>query len=507
MDTDLEAKRARVAKIQAVQALMDSQGGPTPSEAPTDAAPAPDESTLGKLKRAAGTGLAAVGKAGAYLQGATVSPLVALGTEAATGKPVFNGEEYLRSLNPTNTESYPSPTEMLKRGGVEIPRGPKVSDVFPSVKDKWYDASAGGAADFALNTATDPATYLSVGLSAAAKGGKEAGTLAKLARAAGLADESGLTKMGSRVNLAVNPVESYMQSRAGKLYGKAFEDVDRVAAEQGKALKPSELLRESGFQGGAGEAEKRLEQINQQAGAASGHVLSEASKEGATVPLLETFKPAMEYASELRKKPYAEAAQLADQIDARIQYALEKSGGATSAAEANQLKSDLNGLIKDSGFAQGTEASLTNQSRRALSTDLGAGVRQSVGQVSPELGQELGKQWERYASTSPSVRDKLAQIAAQVQQKRGPFGFTAVDAMLLGGGVLGDKTGYEGAGNSALGALLLKKLHRGATSIEGRTLRGSVANRIGNAGGTVDTALRQGVWDNLKKTEKPNGQE
>lgn len=440
------------------------------------------------------------GQALDYVRGATTGPALAYGLEKLTGKDVYNDKERQGALS--MTASYPEPGELLKRAGLQIPRGPSVSDYLPGAKGHWYDLSPGDVADFALTVGTDPLTYLSGGLSAVAKEGAAKGALPALARGVGLANEAGLNKAGRVANAVLNPIEGLQRARSRGLYQKAFEEVDRFAKQEGKAIAPSKILQDAKFSGGMTEAAEKLAEVNKQTGERIGSILDEASQKGATVPLMDAMQPAMDFASELRKKATPEAAALAKEIDDRILYAWQKTGGDMSAKEATELKSFVNQLIKDSGYAQGTEASLSTKAKKAISSDLAQGVEEAVKKVDPNLHKELLEANKLYGSTSPLVTDKVTQIGNRVAERRGPLDLTAVDLMLLGAGAGGAALNGQEPAGGAFGALLLKKGITGLTSTSGRTLRGKMADSIGRGSrGVLDSAARN-TWSNIAREKE-----
>lgn len=446
---------------------MSDNYGFTPDEEKVEGAPSsdygfsadPEESLGAKFKRYGAIGLEGLGKAAGYAQGTLVGGPFAMATEAFTGKDVFKPEEYVESIK--GGKPFPAPSETLQRAGTPIPKGYSVSDAIPAAKDKWFDFSMGGAANLGLDIATDPMTYLSGGLSAASKAGK-------------------LGIIGKTAERVVNPIERVEKWNANRLYKKAMEEVDIASKEAGKEIPVSKILQQEKFSGGMSQALDKVKEVNKRAGETIGGILEEATAKGASVNLMEEFKPAMELAGKLRESISPEAHALAKEIDDRIVFALEKSGGVLPVNVANQEKSMLNQLIKDSGFAQSTDAAISTKAKKALSSDLSEAVKKSIEAVDPDLHKKLLEQNKIYGSTSGLIQDKIESLAKKASERRGPLGLTQVDMMLLGGGALGGALGGQEYGQVPLGMLGAKFLGRGLTSTEGRTARGLLANKLSN---------------------------
>lgn len=436
-----------------------------------------------------------VGKALDVGRGAITAPILAAGLEFVTGKDVYKPSEQLQAINPTNLQSYPTASELYERAGV--PEGAKVSDYLPVKKDSFFDFTLRGAGGLGTDIAIDPLTYLSGGLSAAAKGAAKKTALQKGIQKLGLATDAGLTRSGKFANMVVNPIEELSKWRANKNYSKAFEELDRFAKQEKNAtLAPSKIFKDLNFVGGMDNAVEKLREINKQAGQGIGKVLNEVSEKAPKIDLYDdAFKDALNFSKELRNQPFPEAAQLAKDIDDRILYAWEKSPDGLTVSAANELKSKINQLIKDSGFAQSTDATLSTQAKKVISKDLAESVQKAVEKADPKKYAELQKLNELYKSTSGSVADKAEQISNKVQERRGPWGLTQVDLALLG---LGGGAGYQQGGGegAAMGALGAKFLGRGLMTTQGRTMRGAMANKL--SGLPVSTPLRRGVWESIK---------
>lgn len=448
-----------------------------------------EKSTAEKIKGYLGKAAKGVLDVFDYPYSNVAAPAIAYGLTKYTGKPVYKEGEY-KGIG-VNVDA-PRPTEMLERVGLGIPEGYHLSDVFPQIKrGSALDITTSSLPKAALDIAADPLTYISGPLSSAAKAARtQAGVLPTLTKAA---------------NVVVNPAEEFLRYRANSLYKKAFEDVDRFAVQNNKKLLPSTLLKESKFSGDMTQAVEKIRDLNDEAGLRIGKIYDQASEAGAKVNLLESLKPAMEFASELRKKLTPEASQLAQQIDDRVLYMWEKSGGIAPIKDVHETKSFINQLITSSGFTEGTDHTLTTKARKALSSDLSSAEKEAVKNIDKDLYKDLLDANKIYSSTDLDIRNKMEQISNKVSERRPLLQPTQVDMMLLGGALAEGAidSGINGA-KYPLGALLLKKLGTAFSSTQGRTQRASLyqglqQNRLGLLQPTLNKAAREGYWSLMNK--------
>lgn len=93
------------------------------------------------LNQTVGMGLDVLGYPSGLMRTAALVP---------TGK--ITESDVMDAINPFDTRPAPAASEVLARpGGVNIPAGPRASDVIPSLKDTWFDPSVRDAAAFALD--------------------------------------------------------------------------------------------------------------------------------------------------------------------------------------------------------------------------------------------------------------------------------------------------------------------------------------------------------------------
>ena len=465
--------------------LAQKQAAAAPAFNPDDYLASKESQT--PIKDAALAVAGGVGKALGYAGG-----LARTGILEATGQAEDGDAARALKGNAVTTD------EFLNRKGV--PEGAHLSDYLPYAnkgsgnmfaieKGGMLDPSARGVAGFVGDVATDPLTYLSGGLSAVAKGGDSA-LLKKLFLAN--VEGGGLTAGGKVANAVLNPIEAASRSGATSAYAKAFEKVD------GKLDNPStlaELAQKSGFRGSPQDAVEHFSQMNQNAGKAIGDTLSQASDQGAKVKTMTALQPAIDKAAELRKLGVPEADSVASQIDDRVQQILDTHGETVPVDTANKVKALMNQSTK---FAQTGVDALANQSRKAVAAPLNEGIEQGVKDTGSELYDRLMEQKKLYSSTASDTQKKLEQFANQAPQQKGPFGLSKVDAMLAGVGAVG---GAHTAGASFL-PLAAKKAVDAVQSFEGRTLRGSALQAVGQgSNGLTDEAIRQMVLDEMAKKQ------
>lgn len=461
MEEDIELLRLQALAKQKRDAELAAQQAPQ------------EKSFLQSAKDVALEGLDYAGR-GLDYAGGMVRGGIAGGLEAATGKELVRAEDVMAGR-------APSSAEILQK--LEIPEGYSLSEIVPGMysetgdellkfqKGGMLDPTVRGAAGLALDVATDPLTYPTMGLSA-------------------------LGKVGRAIKAGLTPVGTLAGKRSQQLYKKAFETVDTNLKPLGKPYKIADILSREKFTGNMMEAADRVKQINDASGQNIGAILKEAASKGASVDLMKEFDPALKYAQELRGMATPEAAKLAQEIDERIMYAWEKTGGKIPVDEANNLKSFINDRIKESGFAAGDEAALSTQARKAIAGDLSGGIKRAVNKADPKLSKSLSEEFKVYSSTSDKVQDEIFKQAKTVKERREGFlgtGLTAVDLMLAG---MGAQTGQWAP-------LAVKKAGEAAMSTKGRTTRAALGKTVEENKRIIDPVLRQGLWiDMMKKNEE-----
>lgn len=511
----------------------------------TQAAQAPQSTT--PISDAVKTGLSVVGHGLDTAGGAVRTTLAQLlqhklkgmaGIAQVAGAPVDPDKiNFAKPEDIANTlrSEAPRTKEYLERVG--LPNA-NLSDIVPGYaeagkggmftpeKGGKLDPSALGAAGLVGDIATDPLTYLSAGLSNAAK----TGTTSDLLKKSLLANDQGLTMGGKIANMVLNPIESLSRGGAKSAYAKAFEKVDS------KFNKPEQLAKiaqETGFWGSPESSVEHFKNINQKAGDKIGTLMDSAASNGAEVNLDKSFQSALAKANELKGTGNLEDAALASQIEKRVkelqdahakfetsivpevpaqyqtpmygkeelvpgtgipqQVIKNRIGSTVPVNEANQIKSNLNSFTN---FNPSDIDAVANQSRKAVAQPLSSSIKDAIKVSDPDLYERLLEANDRYSSTSPQVMKKLEQFSTQAPQQRGPFGGTKVDAILGGAGL----AGATHTGGASMLPLVAKKLMDAGQSFEGRTARGALLNKIGqNSNGVTDEALRQFILNQQGK--------
>jgi hypothetical protein len=456
MAEDIELLKLRaMAKSKAAQAADSEQAN------------APEPSFKSKAADVALTGLQAVGVPGGAVRSGIAS-IVGLSRPEDT---LMNA---------------PTTSEYMDRAGV--PEGAKVSDYVGGYaepgkgrflrpeKGGMLDPSVRGVAGFAGDVALDPLTYLSGGLSAAAK----TGNASKLLQLLKLQEQSGaLSGVGKAANVALNPTELYAKGSAVRNYAKAFNPVDKMFPD--KPQSTAEVLRKAGFVGNANEAAAKLAEINAEQGRGIGSTLKQAAQEGATTDVPESLKSAWFAAEDFKSHGSPEASKIGADIQSRIEMLHAAHPEGIPVDLANEVKSTMNNAINFQTLPE------TQRAVRSVAGGLAGGIKEAVGETNPELKALLEKQNAMYSSTSPKVQEKMTNFGNQVKQQKGPLGISAVDMMLGGAGAAGALTSHP----EALGALVLKKAGEVATSVPGRTTRGYAAQKYFDSALPKDEILRQ----------------
>jgi hypothetical protein len=293
MAEDIELLKLRaMAKSKAAQAADSEQAN------------APEPSFKSKAADVALTGLQAVGVPGGIVRSG-------IANAAGLSRP----EDTLMNA--------PTTSEYMDRAGV--PEGAKVSDFVGGYaepgkgrflrpeKGGMLDPSVRGVAGFAGDVALDPLTYLSGGLSAAAKTGKAQ----KLLQLLKLQEQSGaLSGVGKAANVVLNPTELYAKGSAVRNYGKAFNYIDKQFPENPQTV--AELMRQQGYVGTASGAAEKIADLSKKTGIDIGNILDEATKKGATVDMNTALAPALKKAAEIRSLGTTTAHSMANQIENEV---------------------------------------------------------------------------------------------------------------------------------------------------------------------------------------------
>lgn len=299
----------------------------------------------------------------------TSGPVIGQVIKAATGKDVYSGKEQLNSLNPTNTQTFPSTNDMLTRAGVDVNQGIG-SKVLPSVyaepgsQHPWYQPEKNGMLDPSVAQAgtftdmvTDPASWIGVGegkmardalespasreaLQAALKdkqgmlgkiisgasGAADTVTNAAAAPAAKVVDAiPGASAVGNVLNMPTNALKAWGK----KLYGSLVEPVENQGAKYGKQDVASTLY-DAGIKTPANLTGKAAE-AGQVLGDARNKILTDATDAGGVTSMESAVSGLRDEIQKIRASADPQNQPIADALEAKLnEYTnLEKGTPAT----------------------------------------------------------------------------------------------------------------------------------------------------------------------------------
>lgn len=314
-----------------------------------------EASTVDTALHAGKVGLGATAKALDVARGATTGPLEALALKMATGKDVASMKDWGNSVNPTNLNTFPSSSEMMDRAGV--PSGAKLSDFAhvygPAGKTPWYlpeeggmlDPTVRGAGGFALDTAIDPLTYLSLGASAAGKKAVGSASKAVFEQAAKQGLKEKLIQLAAKPGEALAPLASKIaESRVGnavskmatapsramgdvgdKMYRSLILPIEHEGARYGKG-DVAQTLYDAGVKSPIGIDKKAGEAANTLGGAAD-KMMADSEAAGAHLDMNSAMQGAKDLAADIRAKGHPEKQWIADQLEKKVAAHEEMLGG------------------------------------------------------------------------------------------------------------------------------------------------------------------------------------
>lgn len=389
-----------------------------------------------------------LGYAGGLSRTALANSPGAILMEKLTGLQISNPKDLKRALK----GEAPTGAEYLERAGV--PQGPSLSDVVPSAyspsgeewlklqKGGWADPSARGAAGLAIDTVTDPLSYVSLGASGAAKG-------------------------------ALNPISKGIEKGGEALYKSGFKNIDTRLAEKGlKELSPYAL--EQGMYGSQksilSQMEKRLKDLVEerkglyQKGDLAGAVVSPESASKSAVARLDEMK-SMGYGAPERADRLLETLAQHPALDRQTGLSLQK---------ASDVKTSLYDLLPQNAFD--ANGRMTNEGKQMLK-DLSLGYRDEIlkaGEAAePGLGKAINTTNEEMSAYLGALKPTQSELAKDTRKNL----LTEVKSALLA-------TSPKSA--AAMWAA------KGLNSPAFRTTAGYGARQLGQASsGYLDPVLRQ----------------
>lgn len=333
-----------------------------------------------------------------YLGGLSRGGIAGL-LEGATGKELVDSGDVLRGR-------APSSSEILEKLGVG--EGGKLSDILPMYaepgkgglltpeKGGLLDPSVRGTVGTALDIASDPLTYASLGTAPIAKGATK--LFSKKLPSSVVEGEINLLKT------LLNPGKKAVQKAGETLYKSGLKNIDtRIVEKGGEAVSP--YLMEQGVWGRLPSIEKGIQSRIDELSEARKGLYAQAPS--ARVTPAAAQERAFEGLVEMEKNPYKKSA---------VEKQLEFLGQATepvSLEQASAIKSDLYDALPSSAFDEGGR--LTNDGKRMLK-DLSLGYKTAIEQAAdaqvPGLGKQisdLNTEWGSLIAAQKPTRSEISK--------------------------------------------------------------------------------------------------
>lgn len=358
----------------------------------------------------------------------------------------------------------PDSAKILARGGVG--KMGSLSDLMPGLYsdtgDEWLKLQRGGALDptgrgtmgFALDVASDPSTYGTIGFSSL---GKAASKLGK----AGRVVEKGLKTLDKAVVSPIGFASDVAKGAGEGLYKYGLRTVDQMAEKFGKDA-PSDLLFRHRVAGSAEKIADKAEALSTALNAEREAILQEADRAGARVDVDAAMKPAVDRVERIAKNDDPALLDVASALKKKIeQYrARSKVPGRTVVTEIPSVVVDASGrpIMKESvevipeklgpsaSQASGWKSSLYDligprNFETAKNTTEGKNILKAMGfglkEATEKAVQEATGEGVRLAKVNNDLGSLLTTRKAfgrAADKEIGKNGLTEVDAMLLGFG-------------------------------------------------------------------------
>lgn len=452
------------------------------------------------LEKAKDIGLRTVGEVGKVvdLPGGLARSGIAGALETITGKDLVDIKDVMEG-------KFPESSQILEKLGV--PEGYSLSDILPSMysetgeglalqKGGFLDPSARGAAGFALDVATDPLTYLSLGTSAIAKPGLKA--ISKGAETAG------------KTIYKSAPMIKALDKEAAKINKRFASEVTNL---------PSNVLMNAGIAGTNEQIAKKSNDLLSTLLEKRNAILQTADEAGATIDVKKAMEPYEQFKNsilsgkdeykkeavkkvdsmivdykKLGEKPaqYVEQTAFDPETVSMVTKKVEVAPAQTALkpSEMAELNSSFYTKFKDA-YKRGDVGKLEDPIIKQQGFGAKKAIEDSVNKAVPGLGDELAKV-NADMSALLTVKKKIGTEGT----KQGKRFFTEMDAII-------------GAYDPMIGAA--KQVGKLAVSDWARTKAGSGIRKFGLgvgsladkpiAGGLTESALRQGVWMDMLKQE------
>lgn len=469
-----------------------------------------------------------------YVGGNTRTSLVAPVLEKLSGKDVYHTGEATEALKGNPLSS----AEILARLGME--EGKSLSDVFPNLYNKtgkglrlqaggWADPTLRGSAGFAMDVATDPLTYGTLGIAPAMKAG------AKALRGSNKIGSGLASKVLQTVPAITNPATEGLMPAGKAMYKAGFKPLDAVSAKFGKEP-VSEIAWRYGMRGTNKQIAKQADEAITKLSAQRDAILNSIDQAGHSPDMARAMEPAKRLADEFEMSNVPQKEQLAKAMRAKIadyesraaipeitipetrqmqRVEVMDSYGAPTMREieqvtpaqvipgkpgptANQLQDMKQTFtsqeLGNNAFKEGAAANAKLSSRGGKAFGVGMKnelerlaelVREGGGQKLAQVNSDMGG-----LLTTATAMDKEALKGANKNL------ITSVDPIVatLGYGAKGDIGG-------SWWALALKKLADLSKTTYGRTNVGRGLYNLGNLPG-ADAVIRRSPWQEIYEEDK-----
>jgi len=440
-------------------------------------AAAPKESLTDKALSLGGAALHGAGRVLDYA-GGNVRNALMQGADAVADTGLTKEGDTMKALK----GEAPSSSEYLQRAGMEPGLG---------------NTGAG----IALDIATDPLTYATLGVAPLLKGAGAAAKMGRLEKiAAGLkaaSETKGIGSVDRALAVAQNPLELLTPQAGKSFYKSAFTPTETKIAEEvvgGAGKKPiSDVLLDAGFSGNMSEALQKTRDLNRAAGNEIGAVTKAAGEKGITSSAEDAFGKSREYVDSLKNSLDPDMKNLGTQMETYLNDIVQNSGGEFSPETALQLKKQIDQKISAKGWKLTEGGGAKDKTFSQVAQDLkNNAIQGPIKEADSGLYDALKNANSTFAATDKTVQKDLLREAKNASKRKS---FSAIDAMLVGGGA------YNPMVWAALGA---KKAGQAVMSTQGKTSIGKAMMSPEMAAVNkymTDPAARRAVIDLMK--EKP----
>ncbi len=393
-----------------------------------------------------------------YARGLVAAGVVAPALEAVTGKEITKPGTFEKVLE--GLQIAPSSADILEKIGVQ--EGGSFSNVLPDLysetgdeflkfkKGGMLDPTERGAAGFAIDIATDPATWLSGGLSQLAKstgkGVKELTEQLAKETAKGSSDDL-LKQISNKLMLAkgkdvaakaasftVDPMSSILKQAGKGVYKTAFLSPDVIAKERG-ARPLSELAWENDIWGRRSTMEDKFAQKAKESLDTRDAIYDAMGSSSARIDYDKAFAKAQKIAAEQRKAGNMEAAAAIEKMmsdPAESGTLLRVYGDNDWGRIAEIQKQSLSEKLPASayeGVGLGKAKGAIQQARKSMAGGLKKELEKAAGVAVPGGDALLKKSNEDLRTLMSS--QKARQLVARVEGRRPPL--TQVEKYVMTG--------------------------------------------------------------------------